>query len=621
MGEKCLLNFIFTVENMHRFLKKWYDSGRKNLHGGSELYDTIISPVFSETESKCHSLKSFQNHLIANCFEPLQVYKVSDNNCLLLVIHPVVVLLRFCVEVSPAFVEIQDISKSGRSNAIIVLGKFEEIKSNFQRECKKVVPRSTLPVGKNGMFRTHISSSKSKYHKVKKHILLSENPEKSTSTQSEVYIMHKVISLLTPCHQNSSADRECQTKSVAYFQQCSQTEKDFGIGSKETQTSSQLYKDMEAEILNLKGVVRSLECKLNKSEEQLERAKRDHKEAVSELVKKNDVSNNKIITLESELKRVQEELKETFLELGRVSVENARIVNQKKREIKFNKTFKSKPQDLATIHNSETSISTLTSSCENNKASVESVDKEKFGLNGEITEEDSAIVVASVQETGEESSGGEGIKISNIPTNAVERSLYNNYRLLLYTIVDRLLPSEKTKFKEWAGNMFSVDVTLDISEVLFELDRKGVIGAQNLQRLSEFFEKNLRIDLVHLIDCFLVGDYSHLRTNLAANVDRFPRNVLRITNSGDRFVASRQGTRGSSAKSPAAIPLSDKTLKRSFTNTSEGFEIEESFINLQPELQNSVVKTRCPDSGCETEDTKIVTPPATSKQVGTDGGK
>ena len=596
--------------------EKWPYSNT-NLHC-CLVYDTIISSVPSETESKCHSLKSFQNQLIANCFEPLQVYKVSDGSPFLLVVHPVVVLLRFCVDVFPAFVEIQDISHS--SNAIIVLEKFLEIKLNFQRQCEKVVPRSSAPSGKNGMFGTHISSSETKWYKAKKHILISENPEKPMLTQSEVCNMRKVIDLLNLSHQNSGKNRECQTTSVTYFEQSSQTEKDFGIGSKETQTSSQFHKDMEAEVLHLKGVVRSLEYKLNKSEEQLERAKSGYKKAISELMKKNDASNDKIIALENELKRVKEELKETFLELGRISVENTTMVNEKQRNDKFNITFKSKPRDSDSTYNSETSSSTPTSLYENNVLVGPAV-KEKLELNREREEVDFSSAVASVQETRAASSGGEGVNLSNIPTNAVDRSLYNNYRLLLYTIVDRLLPSEKTKFKEWAGNMFSVDVTLDISEVLFELDRKGVIGAQNLQRLSEFFEKNLRIDLVHLIDCFLVGDYSHLRTNLAANVDRFPRNVLRITSSRDRFVASRQGTKGSSAKSPAAIPLSDKTLKRSFTNTSEGFEIEESFINLQPELQNSVVKTRCPDSGCETEDTKIVTPPATSKQVGTDGGK
>ncbi len=98
----------------------------------------------------------------------------------------------------------------------------------------------------------------------------------------------------------------------------------------------------------------------------------------------------------------------------------------------------------------------------------------------------------------------------NIPPPSVV-TLYNNYKLLLFSLAQRLLSSDVVKLRDWASQNFAIENAKNATDVLFQLDDKEIINASDLSALSDFFESTVRFDLVYIIDAFLLGDYSLLR--------------------------------------------------------------------------------------------------------------
>ena len=113
-------------------------------------------------------------------------------------------------------------------------------------------------------------------------------------------------------------------------------------------------------------------------------------------------------------------------------------------------------------------------------------------------------------------SGRESISLSNIPPTSVATTLYNNYKFLLLLLAQKLLSSDVAKLQDWAAQNFSINNPQNATDILLQLDQKGVINASDLGQLSEFFEFILRFDLVYIIDAFLLGDYSLLRQSQAS---------------------------------------------------------------------------------------------------------
>ncbi len=116
----------------------------------------------------------------------------------------------------------------------------------------------------------------------------------------------------------------------------------------------------------------------------------------------------------------------------------------------------------------------------------------------------------------QDDSGSESISLSNVPPTSVATTLYNNYKLLLLYLAQSLLSSDVVKLKDWAAQNFSINNQQNATNVLFQLDQKGIINASDLSQLSDFFESIIRFDFVHIIDGFLLGDYSLLRQNQAS---------------------------------------------------------------------------------------------------------
>ena len=114
----------------------------------------------------------------------------------------------------------------------------------------------------------------------------------------------------------------------------------------------------------------------------------------------------------------------------------------------------------------------------------------------------------------QDDSGTEYISLDNVPPTSVATTLYNNYKLLLLSLGQRLLSCDVVKLRNWARQNFSINDPQNATAIFFQLDQKAVINASDLSQLSRFFESILRIDLVHIIDAFLLGDYSLLRQTL-----------------------------------------------------------------------------------------------------------
>ncbi|CAB4021222.1 RING finger and CHY zinc finger domain-containing 1-like [Paramuricea clavata] len=115
----------------------------------------------------------------------------------------------------------------------------------------------------------------------------------------------------------------------------------------------------------------------------------------------------------------------------------------------------------------------------------------------------------------QDDSGTEYISLGNVPPTSVATTLYNNYKLLLLSVGQRLLSCDVVKLNGWASQNFSISNPQNATDILFQLDQKAVINASDLSQLSHFFESIVRIDLVYIIDAFLLGDYSLLRQTSA----------------------------------------------------------------------------------------------------------
>ena len=212
------------------------------------------------------------------------------------------------------------------------------------------------------------------------------------------------------------------------------------------------------------------------------------------------------------IKQKDAELKETLLELGRVSVEFTRVLNQVEKKKQFDKTYKTQAASTQTsevlpLASGASAWSDQTSSTEINRAEPAYEQAEE----------------GHHQHCHEQESLNETVSLSDMPHTGVDGSIYNNYRFLLLQITQNLLKEDVLKLKQWVQNEFAIDASWNVNAILLELDRKKVISVTDLSRLKKFFEEIVRYDFVHLIDCFLRGDYGFLR-NLKRNQRSGPIN-------------------------------------------------------------------------------------------------
>ena len=83
--------------------------------------------------------------------------------------------------------------------------------------------------------------------------------------------------------------------------------------------------------------------------------------------------------------------------------------------------------------------------------------------------------------------------------------------LLIYYLVQKMLPSEVMQLQDWAAQNFSIGGASNATTILWQLNEDGVFNAAGLKQLEVFFESIGRVDFAFVIHQFLLGDYNWLR--------------------------------------------------------------------------------------------------------------
>ena len=240
----------------------------------------------------------------------------------------------------------------------------------------------------------------------------------------------------------------------------------------------------------------------------------DIKSEVRNLTKTSDDKNEVIASLKRQLECVEKELHETKVDYGRVLVER-----DKMKEMKSHNTTEYFAKSTA-------SISTQTST-----APIPNVDEfpplEQQPDN--FIQDSRHETIIPVQETDR----GSRVHLNYQSNTPVERQIYNQFNLLVLIIM-HLLARDTERFILWARESFGIRVNneVQVNDIFLLLDDLGMISSSNLTQPRAFFESIQRIDLVHLIDQFQLGDYDILRRFPPTPHDRPPE--VHIHQSGNK---------------------------------------------------------------------------------------
>ncbi|XP_028406496.1 uncharacterized protein LOC114528982 isoform X2 [Dendronephthya gigantea] len=219
-----------------------------------------------------------------------------------------------------------------------------------------------------------------------------------------------------------------------------------------------------------------------------------------------------ILGLEEHIKGLEDEKKDLLSDVGRLSVEiDSKMTKEKDIEI-FKKIFPSK--SAVSVNASEESAEIVVSP--DNHRTEENIPRNQ---NQPDRVGSSSGVLPSNESNGsseplrfpvqiQETDGADG---GNTSLSSAISSVHNAYKQLLLAIANNLLTGDIMKLKDWVHEQFLVETNLTSTEIILQLDRKGVINASNTSVLREFLKSILRIDLVHLIDEYHSGNYVNLR--------------------------------------------------------------------------------------------------------------
>ena len=459
--------------------------------------ESVTSTLCIQSPAELKRFEAFLRHLIANWFKGIKVQKLQNGSLSFIVTHPAVVILHIFSENQTSTDEHSSLSSSKGSDLDTVL----QILSGLLKDlCLHLLTDPEIQ-------SEHIAK---KYRD--KELTRDQSPDETSVSQGR-------NNIFSAGSYNISPDVLLQQLEQAYV-----LVSDSGKNSQSRiEQSSRQKQSSELEYLKAQN------AKLKKS----------FHAVAYELEKQRTVLQSQIDELEDQTKKMaviieqkDAEVQETLSELGRVSVEFTRVLNEVKKKKQFNKTYKTQAVSTQTSEilpsTSVTSVSSHPiSSTETNRAEARYDQAE--GPQEHCHEQESLNETAS---------------LSDIPHTGVDGNIYNNYRLLLLQIAHNLLKEDALKLIHWVQTEFAIDGSMHVNEILLELDRKKIISVTDLSRLKKFFEENLRYDFVHLIDCFLRGDYRHLknlkRSERSGSFNRNAQNTLDT----QRFLPVSRWSRG-----------------------------------------------------------------------------
>ena len=479
--------------------------------------DSITLTLRLQSSAEFERFEAFLRHLISNWFQDIKVEKL-DNGCLsLLVTHPTPVLLH----IFPQDHENVDedsalpISKSSRVEAV------SRIVSRLVKDfCLCVLNEHEKLTGdteeKRQTEETIGKQSPDEYPTFQK-------SGKDTFASDFHYYQNTPTAVLQEQLKQAYISASNGQSSQPQFEEQSLV---FGPSLEE--------KRLRAEIVKLKKINQTLFHEMKT------------KTKVLQLQSNELIDENKKLRIA--LARKDAETQETFLELGRLSVELTRVQNEKKRGDLFNKTYKLHAASTQTSEISDwstTSLDTRTPSDQTTSTEITRTDAGNSQRENHHGQE-------SLNETA---------SLADIPHTAVDGVIYNNYTLLLLRISGELLNDDVLKLYRWVETEFEIDTSGGVNATLLELDRKKIISITDLSRLKKFFEDNMRYDFVYLIDCFLCGEYQQLKV-------RKPNGRLGSSNRGVNAQNGLMPQRFTRLPSPQWPPRS--TARGRFAGISHG---------------------------------------------------
>ena len=428
--------------------------------------DSVTLTLCLESSEEFERFKAFLRHLNSNWFQDIKVQKLDNGFLSFLVTNPAPVLLHIFPQDPANLDEHSRFSTSKSSNVETVSKIISLLVKDFCLCMLNEPEKLSRDAGEKRQTKeTTRSQSLDEYPVLQK----SGNDILATdfyyhNTPSDVLLeqfKQAYISASNGSQNSQSQFGENWIASNSYSYQSAQKQR------------SEIER-LEAENVKLKRISKTLshEIKAKTTLSQLQ---------ITELREENS-------KLAIALANKDAEIQETFLELGRLSVELTTVQNEKKGDELFNKTYK--------FHSASTQTSWISDSLDSRVSSDQTTE---VGHN-------------QVQNRhGQESLNETAGLTEYIPHTAVDGSIYNNYKFLLLRISHDLLTEDVLKLKQWVESQFQIDTSGSVNAILLKLDRKKIITITDLSRLKTFFEDILRYDFVYLIDSYLLGEYSQLK--------------------------------------------------------------------------------------------------------------
>ncbi|CAB4015483.1 RING finger and CHY zinc finger domain-containing 1-like [Paramuricea clavata] len=427
---------------------------------------TLTLPLESATELE--RFRAFLRHLISNWSRNIKVQKIDNGQLSFVVTHPALALLHIFPQGHTNLDEhfkfsttksshVETVSKiislMAKEFCLCILNKPEKLSGNIGEKRQNEETTTSQSSDKYPVFRGNdiFTPDFYYYHNIPSHVLLNQ--------LNQAYISVSNVSQKS----QSQLENYCFSSNLHSIQSF--------------QNDSSEVERLKAENEKMKKSVKTLAhaTETQKTVFQLQ---------INDLI---DQKKKMAVTIAEK----ETEIEQVMLELGRLNVELTRIQNRKTRDELFNKMYK--------FHSASTQTSGISEWSNTSLDAAVSSDQATEVRNNQVE-----------NHYGQESLN-ETASLTDIPHTAVDGNIYNNYKLLLLRIAHNLLKEDVLKLKQWVDNEFKIDVSGSVNALFLELDRKKIISITDLSRLKKFFEDNLRYDFVHLIDCYLLGEYSQLK--------------------------------------------------------------------------------------------------------------
>ncbi|CAB4001021.1 ---NA--- [Paramuricea clavata] len=457
---------VFKLWNLPNFIQRYKND---NIKWNILIQDvnnpgSVTLTLCLESSEEFERFEAFLRHLNFNWFQDIKVQKLDNGFLSFLVTHPAPVLLHIFPQ-DPANLDEHFSFSTSKSSNVETVSKIISLLVKKLCLCILNEPEKLS----RGAGEKHQTNETTTSKSPDEYPVFRTSGNDILATDSYYHNTPSDVSLEQLTQAYISASNGSQN-SLSQFENCLASD---SSSYQSAQKQSSELERLEVENVKLKRVIATLSHEIE-TERTLSQLK------INELREEKE-------KMAMTLAKKEAEMEETFLELGRLNVELTRVQNEKKRDELFHKTYK--------FRSASTQTSEISESLDSRVSSDQATEVEHNQVENRHGQE-------SLNETA---------SLTDILHTAVDGCIYNNYKLLLLRISHDLLTEDVRELKQWVESQFQIDTSGSVNAILLELDRKKIITITDLSRLKKFFEDNLRFDLVHLIESYLLGEYSQLK--------------------------------------------------------------------------------------------------------------